>query len=83
MLTQHLYCQMQTFGWFTQFGTLDTSEHFFIFWLGPLLGGLLAGLTWRAFVVTKPGQQQGNTVTVQKPQYVADRQKPSLTKKAD
>ena len=74
---------MQTFGWFTQFGTLDTSEHFFIFWLGPLLGGLLAGLTWRAFVVTKPGQQQGNTVIVKKPQTVADAQKSPLTKKAD
>lgn len=74
---------MQTFGWFTQFGTLDTSKHFFIFWLGPLLGGLLAGLTWRAFVVTKAGQQQGNTVTVEKLQPSANTQKPSLTKKAD
>lgn len=74
---------MQTFGWFTQFGTLDTSDHFFIFWLGPLLGGLLAGLTWRAFVVTKAGQQQGNTVIVEKPQPVADTQKSSLNIKAD
>lgn len=74
---------MQTFGWFTQFGTLATSEHFLIFWLGPLLGGLLAGLTWRAFVVTKAGQQQGNTVIVEKPQPVADTQKSSLNKKAD
>lgn len=47
-----------------------------------MLGGLLAGLTWRAFVVTKPGQQAGNTVIV-KPQTVADKQKSPLTKKAD
>ncbi|KAL3130429.1 hypothetical protein ABBQ38_008252 [Trebouxia sp. C0009 RCD-2024] len=72
-----------TFGWFTQFGTIDVSEHFYIFWLGPLLGGLLAGLTWRAFVVTKPGQQEGNTVIVEQPQLAADKQKSPLTKKAD
>ena len=78
-----MYCWLQTFGWFTQFGTIDISEHFFIFWLGPLLGGLLAGLTWRAFVETKPGQKQGNTVIVEKPQIVADEQKSLSTKKAD
>ena len=82
---QSNFCMIwiQTFGWFTQFGTIDVSEHFYIFWLGPMLGGLLAGLTWRAFVVTKPGQQEGNTVIVDQPQTVADEQKSSLTKKAD
>ena len=55
---------MQTFGWFTQFGSNSWQEHFLVFWLGPLLGGLLAGLTWRAFVVTKPSQRQQNTVLI-------------------
>ena len=67
MVAQCLHCQSQTFGWFTQLETLDTSEHFFIFWLGPLLGGLLVGLTWRAFVETTPGQHQRNTVIVDRP----------------
>jgi len=80
-LLQLLYCFMQTFGWFAQFGTIAAREHFLIFWLGPLLGGLLAGLTWRAFVVTKPHQQPGNAVLVDKPAASdSSQQNPELKK---
>jgi len=73
-LLQLLCCFMQTFGWFAQFGTIAAREHFLVFWLGPLLGGLLAGLTWRAFVVTKPHQRPGNAVLVDKPAASDDSQ---------
>lgn len=72
-----------TFGWFTQFGTIDVSEHLLVFWLGPLLGGLLAGLTWRAFVVTELHQQESNTVIVDRTTAPSDSPKPAVTKKAD
>lgn len=71
-----------TFGWFAQFGTIAAREHFLVFWLGPLLGGLLAGLTWRAFVVTKPNQQPGNAVLIDKPAASDDSQQTPEPKKA-
>ncbi len=73
---------MQTFGWFAQFGTIAAREHFLIFWLGPLLGGLIAGLTWRAFIVTKPHQQPGNAVLVDKSAASVDSQQIPEPKKA-
>ena len=74
---------MQTFGWFAQFRTINASQHFLIFWVGPLLGGLLAGLTWRAFVVTKPGQQAANTIVVDKAAVRRDAQQAAVIKKAE
>lgn len=71
-----------TFGWFAQLGTIAAREHFLVFWLGPLLGGLLAGLTWRAFVVTKPNQQPGNAVLIDKPAASDDSQQTPEPKKA-
>ena len=56
---------MQTFGWFVQYGTQPFSEHFLVFWVGPLLGGVLAGLTWKLFVEAKPGRPHGNRVPVE------------------
>lgn len=35
-----------------------------VFWVGPLLGGVLAGLTWNALVEAKPGQKPSNKVPV-------------------
>ena len=56
---------MQTFGWFVRYGTQPVSEHLLVFWAGPLLGGLLAGLTWRVFVEAKLGQPQSNCMPVE------------------
>ena len=81
-LLQSLCCFMQTFGWFAQFGTIAAREHFLVFWLGPLLGGLLAGLTWRAFIVTKSNQQPGNAVLIDKPAASDDSQQTPEPKKA-
>lgn len=54
----------QTFGWFVQYGRQPLREHFMVFWVGPLLGGLLAGLTWNALVEAKPGQKPSNKIPV-------------------
>ena len=83
MLSATLGVYVQTFGWFAQFGTIDVSEHFLVFWLGPLLGGLLAGLTWRAFVVPKPHQQPGNAVLVDQSAATNPIPKTAESKKAD
>ena len=63
-LTQCTAC-VQTFGWFVQYGTQPISEHVLVFWVGPLLGGLLAGLTWKLCVEAKAGQPPSNQVPVE------------------
>ncbi len=47
---QHTSILTQSFGWFFHFKGHELVEHVLVFWVAPLMGGLLAGLGWNALV---------------------------------
>ncbi len=45
---------MQTFSWYYHYAGHTLMEHVLVFWVAPLMGAVVGGLLWRAFVADSP-----------------------------